>query len=187
MAKREGPTIIRKYANRRLYNTGTSTYVTLEDLAAMVKAGDTFVAVDARTDAEITQQVLLQIIVELEARGPALLSAAFLSQLVRFHGTGLEATVPPFLEKAIEALAAEETRLGAAEPASDAWIRRAIAAFDAAARGPAEDEAASTGGTPSAPARHSGHSGEFDVLKAELEAMRQRLDLIAGDRSDDRS
>ena len=84
------PVTIKKYANRRLYNTGTSTYVTLEDLAAMVKTGEDFVVFDAKTGEDITRSVLAQIIFEQENKeGQSLLPIAFLRQLIRFYG-------PPF-------------------------------------------------------------------------------------------
>ena len=86
MAKAKEPTTIKKYANRRLYNTGTSTYVTLEDLAAMVKAGEDFVVFDAKTSEDITRPVLTQIIFEQESKGQNLLPITFLRQLIRFYG-----------------------------------------------------------------------------------------------------
>ena len=88
----EQPTIIKKYANRRLYHTGTSTYVTLEDLAAMVKRGEDFVVTDAKTGEDITRSVLGQIIFEQEGRGgQPLLGISFLRQLIRFYGDQVQA------------------------------------------------------------------------------------------------
>src|SRR3974377_2193365 len=100
MAKSEQPVVIKKYANRRLYNTGTSTYVTLEDLAAMVKGGEDFVVYDAKTSEEITRSVLTQIIFEQENKegGQNLLPIAFLRQLIRFYGDSMQTLVPRFLE-----------------------------------------------------------------------------------------
>src|SRR2546421_5864294 len=88
MAKSEEPVTIKKYANRRLYNTGTSTYVTLEDLATMVKAGEDFAVFDAKTGEDITRSVLTQIIFEQENKEGAqnLLPINFLRQLIRFYG-----------------------------------------------------------------------------------------------------
>ena len=80
MAKSDEPITIKKYANRRLYNTGTSTYVTLEDLATMVKAGENFVVYDAKTNEDITRSVLTQIIFEEESQGQSLLPIQFLRQ-----------------------------------------------------------------------------------------------------------
>ena len=82
--KTSEPTVIKKYANRRLYNTGTSTYVTLDDLAQMVKREEDFVVYDAKSGEDITRGVLTQIIVEQEGKGRNLLPATFLRQLIRF-------------------------------------------------------------------------------------------------------
>src|SRR5690242_706681 len=100
MAKPDEPVIIKKYANRRLYNTGTSTYVTLEDLAAMVKAGEDFVVYDAKTNEDITRSVLTQIIFEQENKegGQNLLPINFLRQLIRFYGDSMQMLVPRYLE-----------------------------------------------------------------------------------------
>ena len=103
MAKTEEPVTIKKYANRRLYNTGTSTYVTLEDLAAMVKNGEDFVVYDAKTGEDITRSVLTQIIFEQESKeGQNLLPITFLRQLIRFYGDSMQMLVPRYLEVSIE-------------------------------------------------------------------------------------
>ena len=86
MSKEEKPTTIKKYANRRLYNTGTSTYVTLDDLAQMVKDGEDFTVVDAKSGDDITRSVLTQIIFEQEGKGQHLLPVTFLRQLIPFYG-----------------------------------------------------------------------------------------------------
>ena len=105
------PVTIKKYANRRLYNTGTSTYVTLEDLAAMVKKGEDFVVYDAKTGEEITRSVLTQIIFEQENKeGQNLLPIAFLRQLIRFYGDSMQMLVPRYLEVSIELLTREQEK-----------------------------------------------------------------------------
>src|SRR5690349_22129488 len=97
MAKTDQPTTIKKYANRRLYNTGTSTYVTLEDLAAMVKDGEDFLVYDAKTGDDITRSVLAQIIFEQENKaGQNLLPTTFLRQLIRFYGDSMQMVVPKY-------------------------------------------------------------------------------------------
>ncbi|MDQ0396092.1 polyhydroxyalkanoate synthesis repressor PhaR [Labrys monachus] len=111
MAKAKEPTTIKKYANRRLYNTGTSTYVTLEDLGAMVKAGEDFVVHDAKTNEDITRQVLTQIIFEQESKGQNLLPITFLRQLIRFYGDSMQALVPSFLEFSIDTLTRDQQKL----------------------------------------------------------------------------
>jgi polyhydroxyalkanoate synthesis repressor PhaR len=111
MAKPEEPIVIKKYANRRLYNTGTSTYVTLEDLAAMVKKGEDFVVYDAKTSEDITRSVLTQIIFEQENKaGQNLLPANFLRQLIRFYGDSMQMLVPRYLEASIESFTREQEK-----------------------------------------------------------------------------
>ena len=111
MAKSDQPTTIKKYANRRLYNTGTSTYVTLEDLAAMVKNGEDFLVYDAKTGDDITRSVLAQIIFEQENKaGQNLLPTTFLRQLIRFYGDSMQMVVPKYLEQAIASLTQEQEK-----------------------------------------------------------------------------
>jgi len=111
MSKSEGPVTIKKYANRRLYNTGTSTYVTLEDLATMVKAGEDFAVYDAKTSEDITRSVLTQIIVEQEGKeGQSLLPINFLRQLIRFYGDSMQNLVPRYLEVSIDSLTKEQEK-----------------------------------------------------------------------------
>src|SRR5437016_14523684 len=111
MDKAEEPVTIKKYANRRLYNTGTSTYVTLEDLAVMVKAGQDFVVFDAKTGEDITRSVLAQIIFEQENKeGQSLLPITFLRQLIRFYGDSMQTLVPRFLEVSISSLTKEQEK-----------------------------------------------------------------------------
>lgn len=111
MAKND-PVTIKKYANRRLYNTGTSTYVTLEDLASMVKAGEDFLVYDAKSGDDITRSVLTQIIFEQENKdGQNLLPVSFLRQLIRFYGDSMQLLVPRYLELSIDTLSKEQDRL----------------------------------------------------------------------------
>lgn len=111
MAKSDQPTTIKKYANRRLYNTGTSTYVTLEDLAAMVKDGEDFLVYDAKTGDDITRSVLAQIIFEQENKaGQNLLPTTFLRQLIRFYGDSMQMVVPKYLEQSIATLTQEQEK-----------------------------------------------------------------------------
>ena len=105
------PVIIKKYANRRLYNTATSAYVTLEDLADMVKKGTDFTVHDAKTGEDITRSVLTQIIFEEENKGPNLLPIKFLRQLIRFYGDQLQAFVPSYLEMSLEQLTRQQQHL----------------------------------------------------------------------------
>ena len=106
------PVKIKKYANRRLYNTGTSTYVTLEDLATMVKSGEDFAVEDAKTGEDITRSVLTQIIFEQENKEGAqnLLPINFLRQLIRFYGDSMQMLVPRYLETSINSLTREQQK-----------------------------------------------------------------------------
>jgi polyhydroxyalkanoate synthesis repressor PhaR len=106
------PVVIKKYANRRLYNTETSTYVTLEDLAQMVRSERDFVVFDARTGDDLTHSVLTQIIVEQESRAgtQTLLPVPFLRQLIRFYGGAMERMVPSYLQVSLETLTREQDR-----------------------------------------------------------------------------
>jgi polyhydroxyalkanoate synthesis repressor PhaR len=111
MAKSDQPTTIKKYANRRLYNTGTSTYVTLEDLAGMVKQGEDFLVYDAKSGEDITRSVLAQIIFEQENKaGQNLLPTTFLRQLIRFYGDSMQMVVPKYLEQSIDTLTREQEK-----------------------------------------------------------------------------
>ncbi|WP_316863087.1 polyhydroxyalkanoate synthesis repressor PhaR [uncultured Cohaesibacter sp.] len=111
MKTQSDQTVIKKYANRRLYNTGTSTYVTLEDLSEMVKAGEDFVVFDAKSGEDITRSVLTQIIFEHENRGQNLLPITFLRQLIRFYGDSMQSLVPSYLEFTMQNLAKDQEQL----------------------------------------------------------------------------
>ncbi|MGE5566394.1 MAG: polyhydroxyalkanoate synthesis repressor PhaR, partial [Parcubacteria group bacterium] len=109
----DGRVVIKKYANRRLYNTASSSYVTLEHLADMVKEGVDFVVYDAKTGEDITRSVLTQIIFEEENRGAGtnLLPIQFLRQLIRFYGDNMQAFLPSYLELSLESFAKQQERL----------------------------------------------------------------------------
>src|SRR5919108_2042715 len=111
-ADKKEPVVIKKYANRRLYNTETSTYVTLDDLPGMVKSERDFVVFDAKTGDDLTHSVLTQIIVDQESRKgtETLLPIPFLRQLIRFYGAGIERFVPSYLQISLETLAKEQER-----------------------------------------------------------------------------
>ena len=112
MAKNEGPTVIKKYANRRLYNTGTSSYVTLDDLATMVKKGEDFSVQDAKSGEDITHAVLTQIIFEQESKtGNTLLPISFLRQLISYYGDQMQMVLPSYLEQSMAAFSAEQEQM----------------------------------------------------------------------------
>jgi polyhydroxyalkanoate synthesis repressor PhaR len=107
----EPPVVVKKYANRRLYNTESSSYITLDNLADMVRAGRDFVVYDARSGEDITRSVLTQIIVEEENKGRALLPTAFLRQLIGFYGDSLGGMVPRYLEQTMGAIARQQAQV----------------------------------------------------------------------------
>ncbi|MDE1156724.1 MAG: polyhydroxyalkanoate synthesis repressor PhaR [Neorhizobium sp.] len=112
MAKNDGEIVIKKYANRRLYNTGTSTYVTLEDLAKMVKKGEEFTVQDAKSGEDITHAVLTQIIFEQESKtGNTLLPVSFLRQLISFYGDQMQMVVPTFLEHSMKTFTDQQVQM----------------------------------------------------------------------------
>ncbi|KGF69633.1 polyhydroxyalkanoate synthesis repressor PhaR [Hoeflea sp. BAL378] len=114
MAKNSGPVTIKKYANRRLYNTGTSTYVTLDDLAIMVKKGEDFTVLDAKSGDDITHSVLTQIIFEQESKtGNTLLPISFLRQLISIYGDQMQMVVPSYLEHSMSALTEQQEQVRA--------------------------------------------------------------------------
>ena len=194
MAKSEEPITIKKYANRRLYNTGTSSYVTLEDLAVMVKSGEDFVVYDAKSGDDITRSVLAQIIFEQENKeGQSLLPITFLRQLIRFYGDSMQNMVPRFLEISMSSLAGEQERMrqqvaqafGATGFGSlEDQVRRNMEMFERAFTmfAPFGGAKAAAEGGEKPPAPRSGP--EIDELKRQLDEMQKRLDRM-GDKGPD--
>ena len=109
--EKDAPITIKKYANRRLYNTATSSYVTLDHLAQMVKEGTNFAVFDAKSGDEITRSVLTQIIVEEEAKGQNLLPVSFLRHLISFYGDSLQGLVPSYLEQSMQSFATNQEQM----------------------------------------------------------------------------
>ena len=105
------PVVVKKYANRRLYNTESSSYITLDTLAEMVRVGRDFVVYDAKTGDDITRSVLTQIIVEEEGKGKAMLPTGFLRQLIGFYGNSMQGLVPGYLEQAMTSFAAQQEQM----------------------------------------------------------------------------
>ena len=179
------PTMIKKYANRRLYHTGTSTYVTLEDLAQMVKDGEEFVVQDAKSGEDITRAVLGQIIFEHEGRGQHLLPIAFLRQLIRFYGDSMQAVLPTYLETSLAAFSRDREKLreqiakalqGDPFGAMEDQARRNMELFTEAMRVWMPFTAGNPNGTRKAPAREE----EIDALRRQLKEMQKTIDTIAG-------
>jgi polyhydroxyalkanoate synthesis repressor PhaR len=190
MAEEKEPITIKKYANRRLYNTGTSTYVTLEDLAVMVKSGEDFVVYDAKTSEDITRSVLAQIIFEQENKeGQSLLPIAFLRQLIRFYGDSMQMMVPRFLEQSMSSLTSQQGK----------FREQITQAFGAGGFGTLEDQVRRNmemfektfamfappfvrGAKPAAGAtdKPASAGGEMDELKQQLDEMQKKLDKLGG-------
>jgi polyhydroxyalkanoate synthesis repressor PhaR len=196
VTKTAEPVTIKKYANRRLYNTGTSTYVTLEDLAAMVKTGNDFVVFDAKTGEDITRSVLAQIIFEQENKqGQNLLPITFLRQLIRFYGDSMQMLVPRYLEVSIDSLTREQEKfrtqmaqafgVGAFTSLEDQVRRnmemfeRTFAMFAPFAR--RESAAASAAEAAAEAEKAPQKTGDIDDLKRQLEEMQRKVDRLAKD------
>jgi polyhydroxyalkanoate synthesis repressor PhaR len=183
-SKAESPVIIKKYANRRLYNTQTSSYVTLDHLCEMVKAGTEFQVLDARSGEDITRSVLTQIIFEEEAKGQSLLPIHFLRQLIRMYGDSMQAFVPGYLDLSMESFTKNQEAMrsriaeafGGGSQALENLTRQNLAMFERAmqmftpfaprAQRPEDGEPKANG---------AGSSDEISELKSEIEAMRKQL------------
>ena len=195
--KENEPTTIKKYANRRLYNTGTSTYVTLEDLAEMVKSGKDFTVVDAKTGEDITRSVLTQIIFEQENKGQNLLPITFLRQLIRFYGDSIQNLIPTYLDFSIDSLVREQEKLRGqltsafgpnafgpgALGALNEHVRRNTEMFEQAMRmflpfgaGTNTPTSPPGGSTAAAPGKDK---DDLKALRKQLDEMRKRLDDLS--------
>jgi len=174
MAKTGAKVTIKKYANRRLYDTESSAYITLDRLAAMIREGRDFEVVDAKTGEDITHQVLTQIIVDEESRGATMLPVNFLRQLIGLYGGQMQGAVPPYLEAAMDAFQKNQQAVaGAFGPNMFADLaKRNMAMFEEAA-------SAMTGKKPAPMANAGGESADEIVkLKAELAALQAKVDKL---------
>lgn len=191
--------VIKKYANRRLYNTATSTYVTLDDLSDMVKKGTDFVVYDAKSGEDITRSVLTQIIFEEENRGGGqnLLPIQFLRQLIGFYGNSMQAFLPSYLEMSLESFSKQQERMrgqfaGLAPgkiPGMGVYeeqIRQNMALFDRAMKmfSPfayvrPEDGGAAPAEPQAAPAAAPAGDDSLADLKRQMEAMQEQLAKLA--------
>ena len=202
MAKSQEPVTIKKYANRRLYNTGTSTYVTLEDLANMVKEGEDFVVYDAKNGEDITHSVLTQIIFEQENKGQNLLPIAFLRQIIRFYGDSMQMLVPRYLEASIDSFTKDQGKFrdhlsqtlagtpfpvpGAPFAGLDETVRRNMEVFERAFHMflpfPKGDEPATPTAAAAAPAQAASAQpervDELDALKRQMADMQAKLEQL---------
>jgi polyhydroxyalkanoate synthesis repressor PhaR len=195
MSNSATPITIKKYANRRLYNTASSAYVTLADLAKMVKTGEDFVVFDAKTNEDITRSVLAQIIFEQEGiEGQSLLPITFLRQIIRFYGDSVQALLPSYLEFSIDRFTGEQQKMREAATRAfgngpfaatsfgtlEELTRKNLAAFTQALglfspfTGPTASGA--TGALAKPAAKDAAASADIDELRAQLTEMKRRLD-----------
>jgi len=176
MARSSDKVTIKKYANRRLYDTESSAYITLDRLAEMVREGREFEVVDAKTGEDITRQVLTQIIVDEEARGSTMLPVNFLKQLIGLYGNSMQGMVPQYLEAAMDAFQRNQTAF------QDAFggkmfadiTKRNMQMFEGASRA-----FAGSSDKPKEQAEKPAEENELDQLKAELEALRDKVDRLS--------
>ena len=172
MAKSSAKVTIKKYANRRLYDTESSAYITLDRLAQMVREGREFEVVDAKSGEDITRQVLTQIIVDEEARGSTMLPINFLKQLIGLYGNSMQNFVPSYLEAAMDAFQRNQSAV------KDAFSGNVFA--DMAKRNMAmfEDAAQALTGKKSSSSATASPVDEMDQLKAELAALQAKVDRM---------
>jgi polyhydroxyalkanoate synthesis repressor PhaR len=195
------PVIIKKYANRRLYNTQTSSYVTLDHLCEMVKEGIDFEVQDARTGEDITRSVLTQIIFEEENKGQNLLPIRFLRQLIRMYGDSLQAFVPGYLDMSMESFTRNQEEMrdrvaqafGGGTQVLETMARQNLAMFERAMKmfspfgtperppegAGSRSNGAETQRSSSSAQQKSGSADQLGELKNEIEAMRRQLAELA--------
>ncbi|MDP1913036.1 polyhydroxyalkanoate synthesis repressor PhaR [Brevundimonas sp.] len=184
--------VIKKYANRRLYNTATSAYVTLEDLAKMVREGTDFVVFDAKTNDDLTRQILTQIIFEEESRGEALLPVQFLRQLIGFYGGQMQGVLPSYLEMSLDSFSRQQDQMrgqfskafGAAPGAGilDEAVKRNMALFTDAMKmwpsfGALTPGSQAPGAAPGS--RPTPTADPLAEMRRQMDEMRSQLDKLS--------
>jgi polyhydroxyalkanoate synthesis repressor PhaR len=185
--------VIKKYANRRLYNTASSSYVTLEHLAEMVKQGVDFVVYDAKTNEDITRTVLTQIIFEEESQGQSLLPIQFLRQLISFYGNSMQAFLPSYLELSLASFTQQQERMrsqlsafghAGSMAAYEDQIRQNLQLFDRAMKmfspfafAPGRSEEASP--APAPPKAEPAGDEALAALKKQMAEMQAQIDKLA--------
>jgi polyhydroxyalkanoate synthesis repressor PhaR len=180
--------VIKKYANRRLYNTASSSYVTLEHLSEMVKKGVDFVVYDAKTNEDITRTVLTQIIFEEESQGQSLLPIQFLRQLIGFYGNSMQAFLPSYLELSLSTFAQQQEHLRhqlaafgqtTGMGAYDDQIRQNLALFDRAMKMFSPFAFAKAGEPPPRPEASSSQEDALVELRKRMEEMQAQIEKLA--------
>jgi polyhydroxyalkanoate synthesis repressor PhaR len=189
------PIVIKKYANRRLYDTSASRYVTLDHLRELVKDGKDFQVVDAKSGEDLTRGVLAQIIFEEESKGETLLPVEFLRQLISFYGDNMQSMVPGYLNMSMESFAKQQAEIreqmaeAMGSPAASMAImeeaaKRNMAMFQQAMSmfSPFAQTGEAGGEAPASPGQAPAEDKQdVDALRAELDAMKAKLDKLAGD------
>ncbi len=196
MAESKGPkVVIKKYANRRLYNTAKSSYVTLDDLAKMVRSGEDFAVFDAKSGEDITRSVLTQIIVDEEAGEQNMLPTNFLRELIRLYGDPLQGVVPSYLDATMEAFRRNQEQLRRAFGGTQALekfeqiarsnmelFERSVRMFSPFNQGSAGAGTTTTTPTPPpAPAEHDPKelSDDLESLQRQLTEMQAQLERLS--------
>jgi polyhydroxyalkanoate synthesis repressor PhaR len=188
---KDNTVIIKKYANRRLYNTQSSSYITLDHLAKMTREGIEFRVLDAKSGSDITHQILTQIIMEEEASGEQMLPVNFLRQLIGMYGNSMQALIPHYLEASMDQFRANQLKLRKAfEDSMEtnplarltqqniAMFQAAAAAFMPGADGVVPKDEAPTATPAAEPEKTEGTRGELDALREQMLAMQKKLDLL---------
>ena len=186
------PIVIKKYANRRLYNTETSSYVTLDHLADMIKCGDEFVVHDAKSGHDLTRSVLTQIIFEKETNEKNMLPITFLRQLISLYGDGLQVMVPSYLQSAMEVLTRNQDQIrracekrpdtGSFGPIFEEIARQNMALFEESMRifGSVSSGKAPPQKPKPTAARSAGKDEKIAALQAQLAALKEKVDALSG-------
>ena len=189
------PVVVKKYANRRLYNTATSSYVTLDDLAKLIKEGGDFIAQDAKSGEDITRSVLTQIIVEQEQKGQNLLPTSFLRQLISFYGDSMQVLVPGYLEQAMIAFARNQEQMRKNLQATfgifpfgqfEEMGKQNIALFERALKmlaSPYGREEKPAAAEPEAK-QQDGEDPRLKRLEAQIDALKSQLEALERNRQD---
>ena len=187
----DGPVIIKKYANRRLYNTARSSYVTLDDLSGMVRAGEDFKVFDAKTGEEITRSVLTQIIFEEEAKGQSMLPTNFLRQIIGLYGDALQSVVPGYLEASMETFKRNQEKMRAAFGTEKAmqtfetmarsnmeWFEQAMRMFAPVQGGKGAPGPGERAEPPGAAESRPQPGSDLETLQRQLRAMQEQLEQL---------
>lgn len=175
----DGPVIVKKYANRRLYNTSTSSYITLEDLAVMVRDDVEFQVLDAKTGDDITHSILTQIIMDEEANGEQMLPVNFLRQLISMYGNSMQAMMPSYLEASMENFRENQSKIREAfeKGISNTPLAKIHETNMAMMRAAADVFMPGSNARKSKPSEESS-DGEIAALREQMAAMQKKLDEL---------